>query len=464
MNLNQPKHEQLEQLLTTLPHEDLIAYVRQLLHNDRQLLDKFLLRYQPMLARGEAASKQYQQLFERLVRKYSRHDYIDYEAASEFADGVRALLDTLAASNLPLQEKVESCFILAEGIAGVADNVDDSHGEVADLMYSIKHELEAAYPQLPAAMQMQLFERVLTRYFDESYYDYGLETVFAELLQAWAIDNLAGQKTYLQALDKRIASSADWRRTTLLKEKLVLLKTWNRQAEAEALAVAHMEIPAFREVFVQQAIAKHDFAQAKALLAEGIQLAMQQEHSGTVNQWHKYLLDIAYQMGDVPAIRAELERLFKTSHYNLEAYRQLKATYTAAEWVEAQQHLYQMIPAIGYDEVRAKLLQEENNLPALFALLQNSGDSVEKVRLFRQYAPLLATQFPQEVTTKYASLICTTIQGSTGRNIYEGIINDLKALQQMPGGDIMAQNLIRDFRSRYKTRKAMLEMFAKAFG
>lgn len=460
------KREQLEQLLTTLPRETLVDYLRQLLHGDRNLLDKFLLRYQPTVSGGEAVSKQYQQLFNNLVRQHSSHGLIEYDDASAFGDEVSGLLDTLSASSLPPIDRVEACFTIAEGIAGVANNIDDSNGELGTLMDAINHELATAYPHLPATAQPQLFQRVLAAHFDERYRDFGLEDAFAELLKTWATDNQDYQDTYLQALDHSIqASTKDWWRDALLRQKLGLLKTWGRQADVEAVATAHMEIPEFRETFVQQAMEAKDFAKAKALLQEGILLAEQKGHPGTASKWRKYLLDIAYQLGDTPTIRAELERMFKESRYSLEPYQQLKATYTAEEWSAVRQHLYQLVPpAAGYDQVRAYLLKEENDLPALFALLQDTSGAFEKTHLFKHYAPLLASQFPQEVTAQYASIICTEVQGSTGRNIYERIIWDLKILQKMPGGEVMAQNLIRDFRNRYKTRKAMLEMFAKAFG
>lgn len=460
------KREQLEQLLATLPRDTLADYLRQLLHGDRNLLDKFLLRFQHTAPGGEAVSKQYQQLFNNLVRQHSTHGYIDYDDADSFADEVQELLDTLSASSLPPADKVDTCFTIAQGIASIANEIDDSNGELGSLMYGIKDELAIAYTQLPAAAQRQLFQRVLTAHFDERYNDYGLENAFAGLLETWAIDNKGYQEAYLQALDQRIKANAqDWQRNGLLRQKLELLKTWGRQADAESVAATHMEIPEFRETFVQQAIDAKDFAKAKTLLQEGILLAEQKGHPGTVSKWRKYLLDIAYQLGDMPAIRTELERMFKESRYNLEPYQQLKATYTAEEWPAVRQHLYQLVPpAAGYDQVRAYLLKEENDLPALFSLLQDTSGSFEKTHLFKHYAPLLTSQFPQEVTAQYASIICTEIQGNTGRNIYERIIRDLKILQKMPGGEVMAQNLIRDFRNRYKTRKAMLEMFAKAFG
>lgn len=460
------KREQLEPLLTTLKREELEDYIRQLLHGNRNLLDKFLLRFQRTVPNGENLAKQYQQQFNSLARQYSRHGFIDYDEVSSFADEVHELLDTLSSSASSPADTADACFAIADGIAGIANNIDDSNGELGDLMYGVKDVLAKAYPQLPSTGQSRLFLQVLAAHFDERYDDYGLEDVFADLLETWATDNSGYQETYLQALDQRIRTSADWRRDGLLRQKLALLKTWGKEAELETIAAAHMDIPDFREIFVQQAINAKDFAKARQLVQEGIRLAEQQKQPGIVQRWHARLLEMAYQLDDKPAIRHELEWLFQNKSFQLEHYRQLKATYPAEDWPSARQRLYAMIPEPrGYDAARACLLEEDNDLPALYELITKTPDiPVQSHALFKKYAPLLATAFPQEITVAYASQICDYLHSNTGRHAYEQVIHELKTLSTMPNGKNMAANLVADFRHRYKTRKAMLEMFAKAFG
>ncbi|QQZ28208.1 hypothetical protein HMY34_05250 [Thiothrix subterranea] len=460
------KRQQLDQVLNTLKREDLAAYIRQLLHDDRKMLDKFLLRFQVVTPTTEAPSKQYQQLFDKIARQYSSYDYIDEDDASAFADEVQELLDTLSASNLASAAKVEICFTIAQGIAGIANNVDDSNGELNSLMYSIKDELATAYPQLPTSEQATLFKRVLATQFDSRYSEYGLEDTFTELLEEWAQHSQTDQNTYLQALDKHIQSRPnDWQRDALLRQKLELLKTWNRLDDMEAVATTHMEIPDFRDTFIQKAIDAKDYDKARSLLQDGIHLAEQQKNAGTISRWRKRSLEIAYLQNDIPAIRTELEHLYQTSHYSLEHYRELKATYPAEEWVNARQRLYGLIPVPrGYDSARAMLLQEENDIPALYELIKQPTIPGQSASLFKRYAPLLAIAFPHEVKATYASQICDYLRDNTGRAVYERVIDELNVLAKMPDGANMAHNLVKDFCNRYKSRKAMVEMLIAAFG
>ncbi|MEB4591154.1 SWIM zinc finger family protein [Candidatus Thiothrix sp. Deng01] len=460
------KREQLDQTLKTIKREDLEAYIRQQLHGDRALLDKFLLRFQPVVSGGENIAKQYQQMFSHLARRHFQHGFIDYEEANNFVDEAQELLDTLQQSPLEPAGSIDAGFAIARSIADIANQIDDSDGGLGDLMYGVKAILAKPYRLLPAERQEQLFQQVLAASFDKQYSEYGLEGIFTELLETWTADNRAYQDAYLQVLDQQIrATPIGWGRDYLLRLQLKLLKAWGRQDELDTLTSAHLEIPDFRDTAVQQAIDTKDFAKARQLLLEGVRLAEQQSLPGILNRWRVRLLEIAYQLNEPPAIRSELEWLFQNNQFSLEYYRQLKAAYSPDEWPEVRQRLYAMIPAArGFDPARANLLEEENDLPALYALVTQPAPIPGQTHtLFKKYAQLLATAFPQEITVAYASQICDYLRNNTGRHAYEQTVNDLKILAKMPNGQNMANNLVADFRTRYKTRKAMLEMFTKVF-
>ncbi len=470
------KREQLEQVLSALSAEELAGYVRELLQADRQRLDTFLLRFQRFLPNTVSPVERYQQLFEQIVRKYSDHGYIDYNAADNFGEEVSELLDTLEQSGMALADHADIAFSIAQGLAGVANSMDDSNGELGALMYGIKSELEFVYARASADLQGTLFTLALAARFDAGLADFGLDEVFAELAQAWALENTARQDSYLLALDKALnANVSTWQHSSFLNEKLQLLQDWNRQEEVEAVAAAHMAIPSIREKFVRKAIDDKDFDKARRLIAEGIALAEQAKEPYNVQRWQTLLLEIAYLLDDKPAIRAALEQEYQR-HCTLSAYLKLKAHYSAEEWPAVSTRLYAMIPPDeGYHRhnktVQAAILAEENDLPALYELVKAQPEREKSMAplyreppLFKQYAPLLAPLYPDDVPVAYAGLICDHLHNSTGRNIYQQTIDDLLILRKMPEGEAMVKNLVRGFCERYKTRKLMVEMFSKAFG
>lgn len=81
-------------------------------------------------------------------------------------------------------------------------------------------------------------------------------------------------------------------RQALIKHKIHFLQAQERE-EAEALIEAHLDIVEVRRMKVAQAIAQQDYALAKQLIAEGIEIAEKLEQPGTVRKWEEVLLQIA---------------------------------------------------------------------------------------------------------------------------------------------------------------------------
>lgn len=456
--------EQVELVLSKMQRADLEGYVRQLLQDDRTLREKFLLRFQPPISgMGEAPAKRYRRMLDTIIRQNSSSGFIDYDDADRFSDAAQELFDTLSQSSLTANDKIDVTFALIEGLSEAAENMDDSDGYLSELMYAAQSQLEAAYPELTTADQQQLFLRVLEAAGSD---DYGVTDNLDKLLKQWAMPSPHFQNIYLQALEKAPhKTSFAWQHPPQLRERFDLLKTWGRLDEALALAAAHLEVFEFREWFVKSAIAAKDFTKARRLITDALKQDEKNKIPGRTREWRAYLLEIAYTLDDKPAIRTELENVFKESFYNLDSYQKLKATYTAEEWQANRDRYYALVPqSSSYDPQRAAILKEEQDLPALYELIKaHQATAHGNERLFKTYAPVLAPAFPDEIPLMYASLVCDYLQQNTGRSIYQQTIDDLQVLSKMPGGEAMVANLVRGFCDRYKTRKVMVEMLREAF-
>ncbi|MEZ5449780.1 MAG: SWIM zinc finger family protein [Thiolinea sp.] len=383
------QHEQLAQLLKTLPREALETYVQQILHADRTLLKSFLLRYQTA-PNGEAAAKRYRRLLDAIAKKHGgRGGFIEYRAARDFGDEADELIETLGQSALSAPDKIEAVFALADGLAEVANGLDDSDGTLGSLMYGLRDVLAGVYPSLTADAQAHLFQRLLDLQSDSKLDDFGLAENFLGLLQDWAVDQRHLQDAYLQYLDQRSATTRyDWMPAAYLRDKFFLLQRWERLDEARAIATNNLKVFEFREMFVKEAIDAQDYTEARRLVHEGIAQDARRE-----GQWRAYLLQIARLLDDKDTIRTELERVFREGGYRLPAYLELQDTYSPEEWQTRRSYYYGLLPASNhYDNQRAVILRHEKDHPALLALIQGlAGGS--KSALLRQYAPLCRRTF-----------------------------------------------------------------------
>lgn len=461
------KQQQRDQVLAKLTRDELEQVLRDLLGNDRRLTEHFLLRFQHHTDGGEPLEKRYRTLFDNIVRNYSDHGYIEYRDAHGFYKEVEDLLENLSSVHNPPQAQVRSCFVIIHGLLEVVNGIDDSDGYLGDLMYSVRRVLEAVYPKLSAAEQRNCLQELLTLELDGELSDYGLDEPIADLVMEWATAQTDYQELYLSSLDQVIKSSREWRKDNLLRRKYQLLLDWRQADAAETLAQQYITMPEFREQFVQRAIDQKDYAKARQLINEGIVLAEEKQHPGTVRRWREMLLVIAKKTDDRPAIRSELLQLMMTDRFSdLTLYKQYKATYPAAEWEQVRQDVYQTIKEKGVDaHTLASILDEENELAALFDLIfdRNLYSLYGADALFKKYAKRLSVRFPQEVVDKQIARIQSAIR-HTGRPVYENVASELKDLASFPGGEEPMQTLLAEFRQKYTNRPAMLEVFAREFG
>ncbi|MCB1639408.1 MAG: SWIM zinc finger family protein, partial [Thiothrix sp.] len=456
------KAAQLSCILEQLERSELEQYIRETLR-DRHQLNAFLLRYQHLSGSREPVAKRFRQQFESIARKHADRGFIDYRSARHFSTEVDTLLDNLALVPSP-NDRMEACYSIAEALASdIANAIDDSDGTLGGIMHQMTKILETAWPQLSATERQHGFEQVLRLRFNSELDNYGLADELPGLTRSWASHHPEFREPLLQTLT-RVSDKPrnEWQYQSLLREKVKLLQDWDRGAEAMELARTHAQIPELRRLLVDQALTHGDSKTAKALVEEGIRIATQQRHPGTVNQWHQKLLEIARQDDDLPAIRSYLETLLQNNRFELGIFRQLKATYPAAEWpamwpVYYRKMLDQNINAASL----AAILDAENELENLFKLVLKQEQGA--IHLLRQYTRRLATAFPEEMVATWVRAIRIELR-QAGKTVYQQAAKDLQQLATLPGGKAAQQELLQQLRQEYKNRRAMLTIFDQALG
>lgn len=457
------KQQQLTNVLEQLNQNELKICLNQLLKNDRAARDRILLQFQHYTGSTESTVSRYRGLFKKLVSQYTSHGFIEYRDARGFTDEAYTLLDSLDPTAIPANDCVEACFAFFEILeSDVVNNIDDSDGGTGELMFKAADILKAAFPILSDTQQAVCFEQVLYWDFDSELEDYGLGQYLDELTPLWASEHSERQTVYLNAIEKTLKSAtSEWRCKSLSRQKLKVLSDWGRHDEAGAFAQQQMDIPEFRQLFVDKAIEAKDFVKARELVEAGIQIAVKEGHPGTVSNWRKMLLHIAEQTDDTATIREELVKIQQQPWFHISYYQQLKATFSSEEW-ERVRHGYaeQMLGERHQASARAEIHLEENELRQLFDLIHTQKHGA--TAMFERYINTLAPAFPEETVECYDKIIRLNLK-TTGRKVYEQAVREIKHLKQLPTGGDVADKLIKDVMLEYNNRPSMLSIFRQAF-
>ncbi|WP_299881635.1 SWIM zinc finger domain-containing protein [uncultured Cocleimonas sp.] len=406
----------------------------------------------------------YRTRFHAIIKKYSSRGMIDYQSAKGFSRETWELTQALNSSKIAAKVRVDSCFKILESMMNkVVNAIDDSNGDLADLVIDIADVLDGAFPELTTTQQLRCYQQVLFWEFESELGAYGLEQYLDHLSVKWASNKVGLQEIYFQAIDKALTdTSSTWELESLNKKKLEQLSDWGRTTEAEEFALEKIEIPEIRRIFVDKAIKEQDYTTARSLIKQGIKLSRDRQHPGTEADWREVLIDIATQTNDVDSLRSEILKLQKGSAFKIELYRRLKASYTATEWKTVQaEYATKMLGKYRQIYGQSEIYAEEKQLRELFDLIQSN--EYEASSLFKRHLNILNAEFPEESANFYAIIIQHELK-QTHRKIYQQAVRDIKKLQKLPMGEAIAKQLIREVTLQYKNRPSMLEIFKKAFG
>ncbi|MEX0721394.1 MAG: SWIM zinc finger family protein [Balneolaceae bacterium] len=400
-----------------------------------------------------------------------RHGFIDYYSATSLTSPLYELAekanDLLAGNNL--KESLAICKALIEEIPIFLNNMDDSDGSAGDLLYYAFDTFGAAIQQAPPLLKDELFTYCLEELPKEKYHTFGFEANFLFLVPE-LITNEEQEKQFFKLTDRQIEikkreSYSDYGVVQLIKAKVEYLLKASRDEEAFALIETQSTYPDLRNILVDKAITQKDFEQAKALCREGINIANDQNHPGTVQNWQQKLLDIAKLEDDTPEIQKLSEKLFFENHYSMNYYKELKATYDKTSWQEKCEALIDKIKGKhsrgSFHDMGtlAEIFAEEKYLDRLLKLLQINDVSLSFVD---RYASILKNKYPVEILDLYEKGI-TNYATQTGRKIYKEIAGYLKKMKKIKGGDEKIHLIIRDFRRQYNNRPAMMEVLNRHF-
>lgn len=457
------KSVQLKPLLEKSSKEKLINCVLQLIREDIRLLDK-TLTYLEEEPQSKTNTKNFNALFNSIIKKYSSRGYIDYRSATGFTQETWDMITSLNNPVYSADFRAKACFDILTGLMKkVVNTIDDSDGGLGDIMMNLADVLQGAYPQLTPVQQQKCFKEMLYWDFESELADYGLAEYISHLAMEWATNAPELQKKYLSTLENvNLDQDNSYKIKRIKLTKLDALMQWGETQQAEEFALDKIETPEFRKIFVEKAINNKEFKKARSLLNEGIKLAKKRGHPGVLSDWREMLLDVAVKTNDIESIRSELVNILENAYFNINRYRQLKATYSADEWQARQANFAKQILCKNTDiYAQAQIFAEENQLRKLFDLIQ--ANEFEAGSLFREYLKKLSIKFPEESANFYTFIIQHDLK-QTGRKVYQQAVKDIKTLQKLPMGKAIASQLITQVMIQYKNRPSMLEIFESSFG
>ena len=306
---------------------------------------------------------------------------------------------------------------------------------------------------------MKMFDW-FTAHLDGSVIDYLEE--YIEQIIVEKFEEKEFEQAKLEFIEDMIRKSkkkeSDWRRSydvgkwaviylEMLKEK----KASTEQIKEECKR--YWENSSVRRYYIDMCMKKKEYDHVLQVLDECILL--DKEYSGLVSEYSAKKKEIYRLQGNKDAYIEQLWKLvLEYEAGNLDLYRELKKQYTVDEWLVKREEIYKKLPAHAHVE---RLYKEEKLYDRLLKYVLDSPG----LYALQEYENVLKKEYPEQILDKYKNEVNKMAIHTSDRKHYSYLVSLLRRMQKMEGGTRIVENIITDWKEKYRNRPAMMDELKK---
>lgn len=200
--------------------------------------------------------------------------------------------------------------------------------------------------------------------------------------------------------------------------------------------------------------------EVEKLLKEGIEVALKQNHFGTVTYYIEELLLIYEKQNQKEKYKKLVEEtLFKYNRASFKYYKKLKELYTKEQWKNKRDTIIKEFESDGNgyhrDDLRQMYIEEQ-----YYNKLYKSVVSTPLFEVIVKYEKYLKNDFEQQLLEEYQKIVDEKSR-FTGKRNYEDIKKILQHMKTLKDGQKLVEKIVEEYKVRYANRRLMIEELNK---
>ncbi len=474
LNDAEPDEESWEQLIKDAKLKDLRNFMLDYGVKNQDFRHQIKLTFsKPVSVENADNIPYYQSQISGIFDNYDYRGFIDYRNSHGAMRDVNQFL--YKADNYYKKGNLNEVFCISAAIAIEAvkaiQNMDDSSGECGGAIYESFEKIEKVLNNTDSKeLKEKIFNWLHEQIQNSDYRDYGvgdsLEPLFFNTAASLKQMDIA-YKFIDAKIIERDKEDDGWSKKYYLQsylgQKINLLQSEGRTAEADNIIDMYLDFEKFRQIRVEQALAANNPEKAEKLILDGIKIALHDDAPGTAHQWKDQLLELYKQQKQAFKYNKLARELFIENTSDIKYYKIYKQTSPKSGWKELRNKLITELKnkkrgyysGIPIDDL-AKIYIEEQMIDELFEIVSSSNS----IHTIIKYTNHLKSKYTAELLEYYKAAIEIQAE-NTGRNIYATLVQYLKQMAKLKGGLPAAKALKDLLLNKYKNRPAMKEEFTK---
>jgi len=450
-NMTYPVIDNL-QLVKDASEEDVRSFLVHLLDDNPNLIESFKQYTQNELSLTTMTDD-----LTGICDSYSDgYHYIDYELSDVFCHDY----ETAVYKWLDLLKKKDQYSLAFEFLIKAYDifyklDIEDHEGETHILSITIISEWANIIRGMDDLERIEAFN-LLKQYLNsrKDYYDIQqiLEILFdclpgKEFLKH-QLDFMKGQLDYIEShndiLDREYALERF--ATTYLD---LLKKSPASKKEISAVHEKYWRYPPIRMDCIHTCMDNKEFDKALGYIDKFIEFDYDNQSLMKFDMMMKK--DVYKKQGNREAYRKELKNLILFfNDTNLEDYIDLRSHYSDKEWIKERDSIIEQLTPGRF---LCEILETEQLYEQLIDVLLRSDDKY----LLHQYTDILSEKYPEQLLRVYQENVEKQAESKGSRKHYYQIVEELRIMKSITGGDKVVDEIIKRWKVQYKNRSAMLD-------
>lgn len=465
----QKAKNQVDEIFKNAKQEDLLKFFKKNLRYHKDLKQKFISEFLDLLDVGDKDryNKFVDSLINNAVGNYGYIDYRDGQKLSNAFDSILSQAET-AIQKKNYLDTLDICAAILLKIPNLLLTVDDSSGALQGSCHYALGILESLLesPVVPPIFKDQIFDFLLDA-FQNDKTDFGfkgdmLATLLGQNLEASRLKQI--QKVVQKTLDSLEGNYLKYSQERYISILINIAQRIGNEEASENLISRYIYFPRIRQMKLEVLFEKEDYESAKQLIAEGIKVAEEERHPGTVTEWGNELIKISRLEKDVEEERKLLREAFFNNYRSMDYLLQLKDSFDLTDWEEEREKIILQIleksKTTNYNTIHtlAQIYVEEQLWERLLDLLHTKKITSHTLE---QYGFHLHKKFPEEMLTLYKPMIIHQANQAGSRSHYKQVANKLKDLLKIKGGRDLVIELLEIFQAQYVRRPAMIDELSR---
>ena len=447
--------EEIRKLIQETEPEIVEEFLADLLMQDEQLMLRFKRTAGKNLSE-EDIERYFHQVDEITWRYQGRDGFINYYEADGFILELQQILmnDVRTMIN---QKNYKCAFRLMNYIFETIGEVDmdDSDGGTGMLADEIYNDWRELLDYVDEKEKHEMFDW-FSAHLNGSVIDYLEEYIYQIVLNEFPEKEY--QPLKLKFIEKKIKNAASkeksWSRDYELGRWVVpyldlLKKQKDGEEKRESFFWQYWDNSSVRRYYIDQCMKKRDYEKALGALDDSIYF--DQSYRGLVIEYEQMKKNI-YQIQDrKQEYEAQLWKLeTEVIPGSLETFKELKKLYSKEEWISRREEIFQKLPPRSNIE---RLYKEEKLYDRLLNCVVNSHGMFA----LQEYGGILQKEYPEEILQKYRTEVEKMAVRTSDRKTYQYLVSLLRTMKKMKGGSKVVEQIVIDWRQRYRNRRAMMD-------